>query len=63
MDSDRSQPLSLGIEIPPVWDYNPIVEFALEKDTQPISVSTYQITRELPTPILEEVLRVEIGAG
>ncbi len=37
----------------------PIVEFALENINQPIGVSTYQITRELPAPVREELPSVE----
>ena len=37
----------------------PIVEFALENINQPIGVSTYQITRELPTQVREELPSVE----
>ena len=37
----------------------PIVEFALENTNQPIGVSTYQVTRELPAPIREELPTVE----
>ena len=37
----------------------PIVEFALENISQPIGVSTYHVTRELPTPIREELPSVE----
>lgn len=37
----------------------PIVEFALENINQPIGVSTYQITRELPAPVRAELPSVE----
>jgi predicted nuclease of restriction endonuclease-like (RecB) superfamily len=37
----------------------PIVEFALENINQPIGVSTYRVTRELPEPIREELPTVE----
>jgi predicted nuclease of restriction endonuclease-like (RecB) superfamily len=37
----------------------PIVEFALENISQPIGVSTYQMTRELPAPVREELPSVE----
>jgi predicted nuclease of restriction endonuclease-like (RecB) superfamily len=37
----------------------PIVEFALENTNQPIGVSTYQVTRELPAPMREELPSVE----
>jgi predicted nuclease of restriction endonuclease-like (RecB) superfamily len=37
----------------------PIVEFALENTNQPIGVSTYQVTRELPVPMQEELPSVE----
>lgn len=37
----------------------PIVEFALENINQPIGVSTYRVTRELPAPIREELPTVE----
>jgi len=37
----------------------PIVEFALETINQPIGVSTYHVTRELPPPIQEEMPTVE----
>jgi predicted nuclease of restriction endonuclease-like (RecB) superfamily len=37
----------------------PIVEFALEQINQPIGVSTYHVTRELPPPIQEEMPTVE----
>jgi hypothetical protein len=37
----------------------PIVEFALENTNQPIGVSTYQVTRELPAPMQEELPSVE----
>lgn len=36
-----------------------IVEFALENTNQPIGVSTYQVTRELPAPMREELPSVE----
>ena len=35
------------------------MEFALENTNQPIGVSTYQVTRELPAPIPEELPSVE----
>jgi hypothetical protein len=35
------------------------VEFALENTNQPIGVSTYQVTRELPAPMQEELPSVE----
>jgi len=31
-----------------------MVEFALENTNQPIGVSTYQVTRELPPPMQED---------
>jgi hypothetical protein len=37
----------------------PMVEFALENINQPIGVSTYRVTRELPAPIQEELPTVE----
>jgi predicted nuclease of restriction endonuclease-like (RecB) superfamily len=37
----------------------PIVEFTLENISQPIGVSTYHVTRELPAPIREELPTVE----
>jgi len=37
----------------------PLVEFALENTNQPIGVSTYQVTRELPAPMQEELPSVE----
>jgi hypothetical protein len=37
----------------------PIVEFTLENINQPIGVSTYQVTRELPAPIQDELPTVE----
>jgi predicted nuclease of restriction endonuclease-like (RecB) superfamily len=37
----------------------PIVEFTLENISQPIGVSTYHVTRELPVPIREELPTVE----
>lgn len=37
----------------------PIVEFALENINQPIGVSTYQLTRELPAPVREELPSIE----
>jgi predicted nuclease of restriction endonuclease-like (RecB) superfamily len=37
----------------------PIVEFSLEQINQPIGVSTYHVTRELPPPIQEEMPTVE----
>jgi predicted nuclease of restriction endonuclease-like (RecB) superfamily len=37
----------------------PIVEFALETINQPIGVSTYHVTRELPAPMQEELPSVE----
>ncbi|WP_130425040.1 PDDEXK nuclease domain-containing protein [Edaphobacter modestus] len=37
----------------------PIVEFALETINQPIGVSTYRVTRELPAPMREELPTVE----
>ena len=37
----------------------PIVEFALETISQPIGVSTYHVTRELPAPMREELPTVE----
>jgi hypothetical protein len=36
-----------------------MVEFALENTNQPIGVSTYQVTRELPAPMREELPSVE----
>src|ERR1700678_1826334 len=37
----------------------PMVEFALETINQPIGVSTYHVTRELPAPMQEELPTVE----
>jgi hypothetical protein len=37
----------------------PTVEFALETINQPIGVSTYHVTRELPAPMREELPTVE----
>ena len=37
----------------------PLVEFALENINQPIGVSTYRVTRELPAPIQDELPTVE----
>ena len=37
----------------------PVVEFALQNINQPIGVSTYQVTRELPAPMREELPSVE----
>ena len=37
----------------------PIVEFALENIEQPIGVSTYRVTRELPSVIQQELPSVE----
>jgi len=37
----------------------PIVEFALENTNQPIGVSTYKVTRELPAPMQQELPSVE----
>jgi hypothetical protein len=37
----------------------PVVEYALQNIAQPIGVSTYRVTRELPAPIREEVPTVE----
>jgi len=37
----------------------PMVEFALENTNQPIGVSTYQVTRELPAPMQDELPSVE----
>ena len=36
-----------------------MVEFALENINQPIGVSTYRVTRELPAPIQDELPTVE----
>ena len=36
-----------------------VVEYALQNIAQPISVSTYQVTRELPTAIRKELPSVE----
>ena len=59
----------VGIAISPDRDYlrhrevfpgiPHIVEFALETINQPIGVSTYQVTRELPVPMEEELPSVE----
>jgi hypothetical protein len=35
------------------------VEFALETINQPIGISTYHVTRELPAPMQEELPSVE----
>ena len=37
----------------------PIVEFALENTNQPIGVATYQVTRELPGTLRDEVPSIE----
>jgi YhcG PDDEXK nuclease domain len=37
----------------------PIVELSLENTNQPIGVSTYQVTRELPAPMQKELPSVE----
>jgi hypothetical protein len=37
----------------------PIVEFALENNTQPIGVATYTVTRELPASVRDELPTVE----
>ena len=37
----------------------PVVEYALQSLVQPIGVSTYRVTRELPTPVREELPSVE----
>jgi predicted nuclease of restriction endonuclease-like (RecB) superfamily len=37
----------------------PMVEFALENTNQPIGLSAYQVTRELPAPMQEELPSVE----
>ncbi len=37
----------------------PIVEYALQNLIQPIGVSTYRVTRELPEPVWEELPSVE----
>ena len=37
----------------------PIVEYALQNLIQPIGVSTYRVTRELPEPVREELPSVE----
>jgi hypothetical protein len=37
----------------------PIVEYALRNLIQPIGVSTYRVTRELPEPVREELPSVE----
>jgi YhcG PDDEXK nuclease domain len=37
----------------------PIVEYALQSLIQPIGVSTYRVTRELPEPVREELPSVE----
>jgi predicted nuclease of restriction endonuclease-like (RecB) superfamily len=37
----------------------PIVEYALQNLVQPIGVSTYRVTRELPEPVREELPSVE----
>jgi hypothetical protein len=36
-----------------------VVEYALQNITQPIGVSTYRVTRELPTSIRKELPSVE----
>jgi hypothetical protein len=36
-----------------------MVEFALENINQPIGVSNYRVTRELPAPIQDELPTVE----
>ena len=37
----------------------PVVEYALQNLIQPIGVSTYRVTRELPEPVREELPSVE----
>ena len=37
----------------------PIVEYALQNLVQPIGVSTYRVTRELPEPVRGELPSVE----
>jgi YhcG PDDEXK nuclease domain len=37
----------------------PIVEYTLQNIVQPIGVSTYRVTRELPEPVREELPSVE----
>lgn len=37
----------------------PVVEYALQSLVQPIGVSTYRVTRELPAPVREELPSVE----
>ena len=37
----------------------PIVEYALQNFNQPIGVSTYRVTRQLPEPVREELPSVE----
>jgi len=37
----------------------PIIEYALQNLIQPIGVSTYRVTRELPEPLQAEVLSIE----
>lgn len=37
----------------------PVVEYALQSVVQPIGVSTYRVTRELPEPVREEIPSVE----
>jgi hypothetical protein len=37
----------------------PVVEFTLQNISQPIGVSTYHVTRELPAPIQDELPTVE----
>jgi hypothetical protein len=38
---------------------SPIVKYTLRSIEKPIGVSSYRVTRELPTPIREEVPTVE----
>lgn len=37
----------------------PVVEYALQSVVQPIGVSTYRVTREIPEPVREELPSVE----
>jgi hypothetical protein len=38
---------------------NPVAEYALRDIAKPIGVSTYRVTRELPSPVRDELPAVE----
>lgn len=44
---------------PPLTHSTAFVEYALQNIAKPIGISTYRVTRELPTPIREELPSVE----